>query len=251
MAIVLDNITYTYGMGTPFEKTALHGISLTIENGEFLGVIGHTGSGKSTFVQHLNGLLHPTTGTVTVNGVDISASTEEAKKMRHKVGMVFQYPEHQLFEETIAEDIAFGPKNLGLSSDEVDERVRDAMKFVGLDYNTYAGLDPFGREEIFEEIIRLHKEKGITVILVSHNMEDISRMASRLVVLDKGRIVLDGEPMDIFNNHRDALQAVGVDVPPVSVTMEYLREQGLDVSNRVLSVDDAVEAILEGGSHVK
>ena len=160
------------------------------------------------------------------------------------------------------------------------------MKFVGLDYNTYAerspfhlsggqmrrvaiagvvamnpdflvldepsaGLDPFGREEIFEEIIRLHKEKGITVILVSHNMEDISRMASRLVVLDKGRIVLDGEPMDIFNNHRDELQAVGVDIPPVSVTMEYLREQGLDVSNRVLSVDDAVQAILEGGSHVK
>ena len=246
MAIVLDNITYTYGVGTPFEKTALHGVSLTVENGEFLGIIGHTGSGKSTFVQHLNGLLHPTTGTVTVNGVDISASTEEAKKMRHKVGMVFQYPEHQLFEETIAEDIAFGPKNLGLSADEVDERVRDAMKFVGLDYDTYAerspfhlsggqmrrvaiagvvamnpdflvldepsaGLDPFGREEIFEEIIRLHKEKGITVILVSHNMEDISRMASRLVVLDKGRIVLDGEPMDIFNNHRDELQAVGVD----------------------------------------
>ena len=206
--------------------------------------------------------------------------------MRHKVGMVFQYPEHQLFEETIAEDIAFGPKNLGLSADEVDERVREAMKFVGLDYDTYAdrspfhlsggqmrrvaiagvvamdpdflvldepsaGLDPFGREEIFEEIIRLHKEKGITVILVSHNMEDISRMASRLVVLDKGRIVLDGEPMDIFNNHRDELQVVGVDVPPVSVTMEYLREQGLDVSNRVLSVDDAVQAILEGGSHVK
>mgnify|MGYP001780408998 FL=1 len=230
MAIVLDNITYTYGVGTPFEKTALHGVSLTVENGEFLGIIGHTGSGKSTFVQHLNGLLHPTTGTVTVNGVDISASTEEAKKMRHKVGMVFQYPEHQLFEETIAEDIAFGPKNLGLSADEVDERVREAMKFVGLDYDTYAerspfhlsggqmrrvaiagvvamnpdflvldepsaGLDPFGREEIFEEIIRLHKEKGITVILVSHNMEDISRMASRLVVLDKGRIVLDGEPI--------------------------------------------------------
>ena len=143
MAIVLDNITYTYGVGTPFEKTALHGISLTIENGEFLGVIGHTGSGKSTFVQHLNGLLHPTTGIVTVNGVDISASTEEAKKMRHKVGMVFQYPEHQLFEETIAEDIAFGPKNLGLSADEVDERVRDAMKFVGLDYNTYAERSPF------------------------------------------------------------------------------------------------------------
>ena len=127
MAIVLDNITYTYGVGTPFEKTALHGVSLTVENGEFLGIIGHTGSGKSTFVQHLNGLLHPTTGTVTVNGVDISASTEEAKKMRHKVGMVFQYPEHQLFEETIAEDIAFGPKNLGLSAAEMcirDSRYR-------------------------------------------------------------------------------------------------------------------------------
>ena len=268
------------------EKTERDGISVTRENGEFVGVIGETGSGKCSDVQQRKGVLQPTTGTGTVKGVEMRASTEEGKKMRHKVGMVFQYPEHQLFEETIAEDIAFGPKNLGLSSDEVDERVRDAMKFVGLDYNTYAerspfhlsggqmrrvaiagvvamnpdflvldepsaGLDPFGREEIFEEIIRLHKEKGITVILVSHNMEDISRMASRLVVLDKGRIVLDGEPMDIFNNHRDALQAVGVDVPPVSVTMEYLREQGLDVSNRVLSVDDAVQAILEGGSHVK
>ena len=199
MAIVLDNITYTYGMGTPFEKTALRGVSLTIENGEFLGVIGHTGSGKSTFVQHLNGLLHPTTGTVTVNGVDISASTEEAKKMRHKVGMVFQYPEHQLFEETIAQDIAFGPKNLGLSADDVDERVRDAMKFVGLDYDTYAERSPF------------HLSGG-----------QMRRVA-----------------------------IAGVDVPPVSVTMEYLREQGLDVSNRVLSVDDAVQAILEGGNHVK
>ena len=127
MAIVLDNITYTYGVGTPFEKTALKGISVTIENGEFLGIIGHTGSGKSTFVQHLNGLLHPTTGKVTVNGVDVSEKTDEAKHIRHKVGMVFQYPEHQLFEETIAEDIAFGPKNLGLDAEEVDRRVREAI----------------------------------------------------------------------------------------------------------------------------
>lgn len=143
MAIVLDNITYTYGVGTPFEKTALKGISVTIENGEFLGIIGHTGSGKSTFVQHLNGLLHPTTGKVTVNGVDVSEKTDEAKHMRHKVGMVFQYPEHQLFEETIAEDIAFGPKNLGLDAEEVDRRVREAMAFVGLDYDTYAERSPF------------------------------------------------------------------------------------------------------------
>lgn len=279
MPIVLDQVTYTYGAGTPFEKTALKTINLTIEEGEFVGIIGHTGSGKSTLVQHLNGLLHPTTGTVTVNGVDISGKTDEAKQMRHKVGMVFQYPEHQLFEETIAQDIAFGPKNLGLSEDEVDKRVREAMKFVGLDYNTYAerspfhlsggqmrrvaiagvvamnpdylvldepsaGLDPFGREEIFEEIIKLHKQ-GITVILVSHNMEDISRMANRLIVMDKGQAVLDGVPLDIFNNHRQTLQNVGVDVPPVSVMMESLRERGLNVTNRVLTVDDAVNAIFE------
>lgn len=286
MAIQLDSITYTYGVGTPFEKQALSGISLSIENGEFLGIIGHTGSGKSTFVQHLNGLLHPTTGTVTVNGVDISAKTEEAKTMRHKVGMVFQYPEHQLFEETIAQDIAFGPKNLGLPDDEVDRRVREAMQFVGLRYDIYAerspfhlsggqmrrvaiagviamepdflvldepsaGLDPFGREEIFGQIIKLHKEKGITVILVSHNMEDISRMATRLIVLDKGQVVLDGEPLTIFKDHRQVLQSVGVDVPPVSVLIESLRERGLPISNDILTVDDAVEAIVEGGQHVK
>ena len=280
MAIVLDNITYTYGVGTPFEKTALHGISLTIQNGEFLGVIGHTGSGKSTFVQHLNGLLHPTTGIVTVNGVDISASTEEAKKMRHKVGMVFQYPEHQLFEETIAQDIAFGPKNLGLSADEVDERVRDAMKFVGLDYNTYAerspfhlsggqmrrvaiagvvamnpdflvldepsaGLDPFGREEIFEEIIRLHKEKGITVILVSHNMEDISRMANRLIVMHQGQVLLDGNPIEIFHNDREKLQSAGVDVPPLSQTLQALAERNIPVNIDRVHVHEAVADIYD------
>lgn len=286
MAIQLDNITYTYGVGTPFEKQALKGISLTIENGEFLGIIGHTGSGKSTFVQHLNGLLHPTTGAVIVNGVDVSEKTDEAKRMRHKVGMVFQYPEHQLFEETIAQDIAFGPKNLGVDEEDVDRRVREAMQFVGLDYDTYAdrspfhlsggqmrrvaiagvvamepdflvldepsaGLDPFGREEIFEEIIKLHKEKGITVILVSHNMEDISRMASRLIVLDKGQVVLDGKPLEIFNNYRHILQQLGVDVPPVSVLVESLRHRGLPISNEVLTVDDAVQAIIKGGCHVK
>ena len=136
MAIVLDNITYAYGVGTPCEKTALKGISVTIENGEFLGIIGHTGSGKSTFVQHLNGLLHPTTGKVTVNGVAVSEKTDEAKHMRHKVGMVFQYPEHQLFEETIAEDFAFGPKILGFDADVVDRRVREAMAFDGLEYES-------------------------------------------------------------------------------------------------------------------
>lgn len=278
MSIVLDNISYVYGAHTPYEKKALDGITLEIHEGEFLGIIGHTGSGKSTLVQHLNGLLHPTSGKVTVNDVDLADKTEEARNMRHTVGMVFQYPEHQLFEETIAKDIAFGPRNLGLSEEEVDERVREAMKFVGLDYDTYAerspfhlsggqmrrvaiagvvalnpsylildepsaGLDPFGREEIFDEIIRLHKEKGITVALVSHNMEDISRMATRLIVLDGGHVILDDEPLTIFMHHREELQKAGVDVPPVSVLMETLKHRGLPVSTEVRNVDDAVMAI--------
>lgn len=278
MSIVLDNISYVYGAHTPYEKKALDGVTLEIHEGEFLGIIGHTGSGKSTLVQHLNGLLHPASGKVTVNDVDLADKTEEARNMRHTVGMVFQYPEHQLFEETIAKDIAFGPRNLGLSEEEVDERVREAMKFVGLDYDTYAerspfhlsggqmrrvaiagvvalnpsylildepsaGLDPFGREEIFDEIIRLHKEKGITVALVSHNMEDISRMATRLIVLDGGHVILDDEPLTIFMHHREELQKAGVDVPPVSVLMETLKHRGLPVSTEVRNVDDAVMAI--------
>ena len=278
MPIILDSVSYVYGEHTPFRKEALKGINLTINEGDFVGIIGHTGSGKSTLVQHLNGLLHPTAGKVTINGVDAALKTEEAKLMRHKVGMVFQYPEHQLFEETIAQDIAFGPKNLGLSDSEVDERVREAMDFVGLDYETYAnrspfqlsggqmrrvaiagvvalnpsylildepsaGLDPFGREEIFQKIIDLHAKKGITVVLVSHNMEDMSRMANRLIVIDNGQIQLDGKPIDIFMNKRKELQAAGVDVPPVSKLVEYLRDRGLPVSQQVISVDDAVKAI--------
>lgn len=278
MPIILDSVSYVYGEHTPFRKEALKGINLTINEGDFVGIIGHTGSGKSTLVQHLNGLLHPTAGKVTINGVDAALKTEEAKLMRHKVGMVFQYPEHHLFEETIAQDIAFGPKNLGLSDSEVDERVREAMDFVGLDYETYAnrspfqlsggqmrrvaiagvvalnpsylildepsaGLDPFGREEIFQKIIDLHAKKGITVVLVSHNMEDISRMANRLIVIDNGQIQLDGKPIDIFMNKRKELQAAGVDVPPVSKLVEHLRDRGLPVSQQVISVDDAVKAI--------
>lgn len=289
MPIILNNVSYVYGEHTPFRKEALKGINLTINEGDFVGIIGHTGSGKSTLVQHLNGLLHPTTGQVTIDGVDAALKTEEAKLKRHKVGMVFQYPEHQLFEETIAQDIAFGPKNLGLSQSEVDERVREAMDFVGLDYETYAnrspfqlsggqmrrvaiagvvalnpsylildepsaGLDPFGRDEIFQKIIDLHAKKGITVVLVSHNMEDISRMANRLIVIDNGQIQLDGKPIDIFMNKRQELQSAGVDVPPVSKLIEYLRDRGLPVSQQVISVDDAVKAIevaLKEGKHAK
>lgn len=289
MAISLENITYVYGEKTPFEKTALKNISLTINEGEFVGIIGHTGSGKSTLVQHLNGLLQPTKGCVKVNGVDLSKKTEEAKQMRHKVGMVFQYPEHQLFEETIAKDIAFGPRNLGCDEEEIERRVRDAMKFVGLDYDEYAerspfhlsggqmrrvaiagvialnpdylvldepsaGLDPFGREFIFEKIVELHRQKGLTVVLVSHNMEDISRMANRVVVMHRGGVLLDGKPLDIFNNHHEKLAVAGVDVPPVSQLMQYLNTKNLNLDMNVLTVDDAVKNIynrLKGGKNAK
>lgn len=280
MSIKLDQVTYTYGVGSPFERTALHETSVEIHEGELVGIIGHTGSGKSTFVQLLNGLIHPTRGVVTVDGTDISKKTKEVMAIRHKVGMVFQYPEYQLFEETIAKDIAFGPRNFGLSEDEIEERVREAMEFVGLDYDTYAdrspfrlsggqmrrvaiagviaihpkylildepsaGLDPVGRREIFSEIQRWHKEKNITVILVSHNMEDISQMATRLLVLSHGNIVLDGEPLDIFSHRQQTLHDAGVSVPPVTEVLQYLQSKGFDISDRVHSVDEGVAAVYD------
>ena len=278
MSIKLEHVTYTYGAGTPFEKTALYDTSVEIHEGEFVGIIGHTGSGKSTFVQLLNGLIQPTTGTVTVDGTDISKKTKEVMAMRHKVGMVFQYPEYQLFEETIAKDIAFGPRNFGLSEQEIEERVREAMDFVGLDYQTFAdrspfrlsggqmrrvaiagviaihpqylildepsaGLDPIGRREIFSEIQRWHKEKDVTVILVSHNMEDVSQMANRLLVLSHGKIQLDGEPLDIFSTKQDVLQQAGVSVPPAIAVLQYLQTRGFAVNDRVHSIDESVDAL--------
>lgn len=278
MSIKVEHVTYTYGAGTPFEKTALYDTSVEIHEGEFVGIIGHTGSGKSTFVQLLNGLIQPTTGTVTVDGTDISKKTKEVMAMRHKVGMVFQYPEYQLFEETIAKDIAFGPRNFGLSEQEIEERVREAMDFVGLDYQTYAdrspfrlsggqmrrvaiagviaihpqylildepsaGLDPIGRREIFSEIQRWHKEKDVTVILVSHNMEDVSQMANRLLVLSHGKIQLDGEPLDIFSTKQDVLQQAGVSVPPATSVLQYLQTRGFTVNDRVHSIDGSVDAL--------
>ena len=278
MSIKLEHVTYTYGAGTPFEKTALYDTSVEIHEGEFVGIIGHTGSGKSTFVQLLNGLIQPTTGTVTVDGTDISQKTKEVMAMRHKVGMVFQYPEYQLFEETIAKDIAFGPRNFGLSEQEIEERVREAMDFVGLDYKTYAdrspfrlsggqmrrvaiagviaihpqylildepsaGLDPIGRREIFSEIQRWHKEKDVTVILVSHNMEDVSQMANRLLVLSHGKIQLDGEPLDIFSTKQDVLHQAGVSVPPATAVLQYLQTRGFAVNDRVHSIDESVDAL--------
>ena len=264
MPLNLQNVTFTYMKGTPFEKTALHNVSLQIEKGEFVAVIGHTGSGKSTLVQHLSGLLHPDKGSVTVDGVNLNAKNAAAKKARNSVGMVFQYPEHQIFAETVYEDIAFGPRNKGLGPDEVDRAVRDAMAFVGLDFDSFAkrspfrlsggqmrrvaiagviamepdylildepsaGLDPRSRDAVFKEVMALYKKRGIAVILVTHNMEEAARYASRLLVISGGQVILDGVPHDIFTNHKDELLAASMDVPPVYKLAECLNAHGLAV----------------------
>lgn len=280
MSIVVEKISYIYGGGTPYEKKALDGVSLTIHEGEFVGIIGHTGSGKSTLIQHFNGLLHPTGGKVSVNGVDLADKSSRAAAVRHKVGMVFQYPEHQLFEETVAKDIAFGPNNLHCPPEETERRVREAMKFVGLDYDTFAGrspfrlsggqmrrvaiagvialhpdflildepsagLDPIGRREIFSQIRRWYKTGRFSVILVSHNMDDIARLATRLIVMNHGRAVLDGDPMGIFLRHRDVLQQSGVDVPPLTQTLEYLQNRGISVPLAARETEEAAQALYE------
>ena len=264
MPLNLQNVTFTYMKGTPFEKTALHDVSLQIEKGEFVAVIGHTGSGKSTLVQHLSGLLHPDKGSVTVDGVNLNAKNAAAKKARNSVGMVFQYPEHQIFAETVYEDIAFGPRNKGLAPDEVDRAVRDAMAFVGLDFDSFAkrspfrlsggqmrrvaiagviamepdylildepsaGLDPRSRDAVFKEVMALYKKRGIAVILVTHNMEEAARYASRLLVISGGQVILDGVPHDIFTNHKDELLAASMDVPPVYKLADCLNAHGLAV----------------------
>lgn len=276
MSICVENVSCVYSKGSPFEKVALENISLTIEKGEFIGIIGHTGSGKSTLIQHLNGLIHPTSGKVTIDGVDLAAKTKAAVAKRHSVGMVFQYPEHQLFEETVAKDIAFGPKNLGCSEEETEKRVKSAMKFAGLDYDTFggrspfrlsggqqrrvaiagviamhpdflildepsAGLDPIGRREIFSRIQSWYQKGVFSVILVSHNMDDIARLATRLLVMHKGHLVMDGKPMDIFLHHRREFQECGVDAPPLTQTLLYLKEKGIPVPEDAKTVEEAVD----------
>lgn len=276
MSICVENVSCVYSKGSPFEKVALENISLTIEKGEFIGIIGHTGSGKSTLIQHLNGLIHPTSGKVTIDGVDLAAKTKAAVAKRHSVGMVFQYPEHQLFEETVAKDIAFGPKNLGCSEEETEKRVKSAMKFAGLDYDTFggrspfrlsggqqrrvaiagviamhpdflildepsAGLDPIGRREIFSRIQSWYQKGVFSVILVSHNMDDIARLVTRLLVMHKGHLVMDGKPMDIFLHHRRELQECGVDAPPLTQTLLYLKEKGIPVPEDAKTVEEAVD----------
>ncbi len=280
MSIILNSVSYRYMADTPFAKTALDDINLEIAKGEFVGVIGHTGSGKSTLMQHLNGLLKPSDGQVMIEDVNIHDKSQQAKDMRRKVGMVFQYPEHQLFEETVFEDIAFGPRNMGIDEAEVEERVIWAMQFVGLDYEEYAkrspfqlsggqmrrvaiagviamkpeylildepsaGLDPRGRNEIFEQIAKLYQTTGITVVLVSHNMEEVARLVNRLIVMHSGNIILDGPPAQIFQFHQPELLSAGVDVPNVTALLALLKQQGLAVDQSILTHAEAADSIYQ------
>lgn len=278
MSINLTNVFYTYMTGTPFERQALNDVSVNIEKGEILAIIGHTGSGKSTLVQHLNGLLKPSSGKVTIDDIDISGRGGEAKKARQQVGMVFQYPEHQIFAETVYEDIAFGPRNRGFSAEEVDKQVHEAMAFVGLDFDTFAkrspfqlsggqmrrvaiagvvamnpdylvldepsaGLDPRSRNAVFKEILALHKERGIAIVLVTHSMEEVAKYANRMLVINKGKILFDGKPAEIFSQHKDELVAVGMDEPQVYKLSALLRSKGLDIAEGITDSAELVKNI--------
>ena len=264
MSIDIKNICYTYMRGTPFEKKALDDVSVSIDKGEIVAVIGHTGSGKSTLVQHLNGLLKPDAGQVAVDGVNLAGKDAAAKKARQLVGMVFQYPEHQIFAETVYEDIAFGPRNRGFSEAEVDKQVHEAMAFVGLDFATFArrspfqlsggqmrrvaiagvvamnpdylvldepsaGLDPRSRNAVFKEIMALHQSRGIAIVLVTHSMEEAVKYAKRMLVINKGQILFHGNPADIFKNHQPKLVEVGMDAPQVFKLADLLRKQGMEL----------------------
>ena len=285
--IEINNLTHIYSPGLPFEKKAVDDISLKIEENEFIGLIGHTGSGKSTFIQHLNGLLKPSSGEIIIDGTRVDKSGSNLTDLRKKVGLVFQYPEYQLFEETIERDIAFGPRNLDISEEEVQERVKASMESVGLDYETYkdkspfelsgglkrrvaiagvlamepkvlildeptAGLDPRGRDEILSEIKSIHENRKITVILVSHSMEDVAKIAERIIVFDKGKVFLDGEPREIFRNE-DKLLGVGLGIPQITSLMRTLKKKGLDINEDAITVEEAKESLkkyLRGASNV-
>ena len=256
MSIKIENLTHVYMPKSPFEKKALDNVNLVIEDGEFLALIGHTGSGKSTLIQHLNGLLEPTSGRILVDDIDITNKEAKLTEIRKKIGLVFQYPEYQLFEETIEKDIAFGPNNLELSSEEVSRRVKKSMEMVGLDYETAmepkvlildeptAGLDPQGRDDILEQIKLLHEKYKMTIVLVSHSMEDVGKLAQRIVVMNKGKVELLGKPSEVFKEV-ETLEKIGLAVPQVTYLMRVLRERGFDVSDEIFTVEKGTEAILK------
>lgn len=279
MTIKIDNITFIYNQNTPFESRALDSVNLEIKEGEFIGLIGHTGSGKSTLIQHLNGLIKPTSGKIEVGGIDITSKGTSLKAIRQKVGLVFQYPEHQLFEETVYKDIAFGPQNLGLTEKEVDERVREAMELVGLDFESVnnrspfelsggqkrrvaiagvlamkpevlildeptAGLDPKGRDDILGQIQSLYQKNKMTIILVSHSMEDIARLVNRIIVMYKGKIAITGTPREVFERAEE-LESLGLGAPQITYFMKAFKSKGHDIREDVLTVNEAKEEILK------
>lgn len=273
----LKNINYIYGQDTPFEKQAVSNVSFSVEKGELIGIIGHTGSGKSTLVQMLNGLIKPTSGQVLLDGADIWSKPKEIRKIRFRVGMVFQYPEYQLFEETVYKDIAFGPANKGLNEKEIDEAVKRAAKFTGLkdemlekspfdlsggekrraaiagviamdpeilvlDEPT-AGLDPMGREVLLSQIVQYHKERKNTVFLVSHSMEDIARVADRIIVMNKSELVMFDKTENVFSRG-DELEKIGLRIPQITKIMSMLRKHGIDISDGILTVEEATSQLV-------
>lgn len=277
MSILIHELEHIYSQGTAYEKRALYDVNLTIEDGEFVGLIGHTGSGKSTLIQHLNGLLKPTGGGIYYNGEDISDKDFSLKKLRSKVGLVFQYPEHQLFENSVIEDVRFGPKNIGMDSLQVDLRAFDALKQVGigeelldvsplqlsggqkrrvaiagvlamnpevmiLDEPT-AGLDPEGRDEIYELVAKLHLENHMTVIAVSHSMEDMARYADRLIVMNEGMVKYDGTPPEVFSHYRE-LEKIGLMAPQVTYVIEELTRAGIKLPHNAITVEQAADSIM-------
>lgn len=276
MLIILDKVNYVYSEGSGFEKKALDDVSLTIDKGEFIGLIGHTGSGKSTLTQHLNGLLRATSGNIYYDGQDIYEKGFVMKNLRSKVGLVFQYPEHQLFESDVFTDVCFGPKNLGLDKKDVELRAFEALEMAGfpkeLFYNSpfelsggqkrraaiagvlamkpevlildepTAGLDPKGRDEILDQIKKLHEETGITVILVSHSMEDVAKYVGRLIVLDHGRVMYDDIPKRVFRNYRE-LEKIGLAAPQLTYIMNALKANGFDVDTDAITMEEAVATV--------
>ena len=278
MSIILDNVNYEYSAGTAYQVHALKDVNLKIEDGEFIGIIGHTGSGKSTLIQHMNGLIKATSGSISFNGQNIYDEKFDMKMLRSKVGLVFQYPEHQLFETTIFDDVCFGPKNLGLDKKEVEKHAKEALSSVHFPQELFAqppfdlsggqkrrvaiagvlamkpevlildeptaGLDPAGRDEILGLISQMHKELGITVILVSHSMEDVAKYVDRIIVMNQGAVMYDGAPKEVFRQYKE-LEAVGLAAPQVTYLMHELKENGLPVDLNATTVEEAKKSILK------
>ncbi|WP_419825033.1 energy-coupling factor transporter ATPase [Anoxybacterium hadale] len=275
--IEVKNLTHIYSEGMPYESAAIKDISFRIERGSFVGIIGHTGSGKSTLIQHLNGLLKPKSGSIVINDIDITARDITMREIRRKIGLVFQYPEYQLFEETVHKDVAFGPLNLGLTQEEADKRVVEAIGLVGLNYEEIAqrspfelsggqkrrvaiagviamkpqilildeptaGLDPKAHADILKMIETIHTAENISILLVSHNMGDIARLADKVLVLDRGRLALMGTPTEVFAN-ADRLETLGLGLPPAAELMKALRERGIEVSHDILTIEAAEEEL--------